>query len=91
MGLSDYVWPFNKKFSQIPCAREAGIAALLGGPGLGAVSILIIGHGKYAYQTSVYAGFVIFWVSFGMCRYQYAKKSNLSDQFIEAYKSGTID
>lgn len=91
MGISDYIWPFEKKFSEIPCAREASIAALTGGIGLGASSIIITNQVKYAYKTSIYSGFALFWITFLACKYQHHRVKKLSDQFVEAYKSGEID
>lgn len=91
MGLGDYLWPFERKFSEIPCAREAGIAAMAGGVGLGASSILITNQTKYAYKTSIYSGFALFWITFLACRFQHNRVKKLSEQFVEAYKSGDID
>jgi hypothetical protein len=91
MGLGEYLWPFQKKFSDIPCAREASISGMVGGIGLGAASIIITNQTKYAYKTSIYGGFVAFWVAFISCRYQYQKTKNMSGQFIESMSRGDID
>lgn len=91
MGLRDILWPFEKKFTDIPGAREAGLACLLGGPGMGALSIIVKGTPKYAFQTSIYSGFVIFWVTFIATRTQYTMAKAAQDQFIQAYKAGKVD
>lgn len=85
------LWPFQKNFSDIPCAREAAIAGMTGGIGLGASSIIIMNRYKYAFKTSVYGGFVVFWVAFLSCRYQYAKTKDLSKQFIDSMARGDVD
>lgn len=91
MGISDYIWPFKKKFSEIPCAREASIAALVGGPCTGALFIIITGRPSVGFKTSVRAGFAIFWLSFIVCRYQQAQYRSYELQFREAMASGKID
>lgn len=91
MGFSDYIWPFKKKFSQIPCAREASITALLGGTGLGAVALIATNKGLIAYKTSCYAGAAILLISFGVCRYEFYKQTKLSEEFKELANSGKID
>jgi hypothetical protein len=91
MGINDYIWPFQKRFSDIPCAREASIAAIVGGIGLGAASIIITNQTRYAYKTCAYGGFVAFWITFISCRYQHRQAKNISGQFVEALKKGDID
>lgn len=91
MTISNYLWPFQRKFSEVPCAREAALVALLGGVGIGSTSIVITRKMKYAFKSSVYTGFALFWISLGVCRYQMAKMKQLSEQFIEAYERGDID
>jgi hypothetical protein len=91
MGIGDYLWPFQKNFSEIPCAREASIASMVGGVGLGAASIIITNQTRYAYKTSMYGGFVTFWIAFISCRYQYKKAKDLSGQFVESMRRGDID
>lgn len=91
MGIGDYIWPFQRKFSEIPCAREAGIAALLGGPCAGALVIILTSRGILAYKTSIFSSFGLFWASFGICRYQDAQYRDTAIQFKEAVRSGKID
>lgn len=91
MGIGDYIWPFDRKFSQIPCAREAGIAGLTGGPGLGALAFIKTNSARFAYKTTVYGGFIAFWATFLYCRYEYASRKKLTKRFQDAYKSGKLD
>lgn len=91
MGIGDIIWPFERKFSEIPCAREAGIAALTGGPGLGALGFIYSNSPKFAYKTTIYGGLLSFWVTFLYCRYEYEKTKKLSKQFQEAYRTGKLD
>lgn len=91
MGIGDYIWPFEKKFSQIPCAREAAIAALLGGPAAGALTLILTNKGLLAYKTSIFSGLAVLWVSFGVCRYKVAQYKEIGEQFREAMRSGKID
>lgn len=91
MGISDYLWPFERKFSQIPCARESAIAALLGGPCAGALVIILTSKGILAYKTSIFSSLGIFWISFGVCRYQHAQYRETATQFKEGMRSGRID
>lgn len=91
MGFFDYIWPFEKKFSQIPCAREAGITGLLAGPALGCLTIIRFGHGRYAVKATTYGGFAAFWISFIMCRIEQSRIKRNSDRFVEAVKEGKID
>lgn len=87
MGVLDYLWPFEKKFSEIPCAREAGIAGMVGGIGTGASSIIIFNTPRYAYKTSIFSGFAIFWVTFIVCGIEQRKAKAVVDKL----KSGEID
>lgn len=91
MGILDSLWPFQRKFSEIPGAREAAIAGLLGGVGIGASSIIILNHAKYAYRTSIYSGFAIFWVTFIFYGLEQRRMKRLSEQFMDSYKSGKLD
>lgn len=91
MGIVDYIWPFQKKFSEIPCARESALAGLMGGTCAGALVIILKSKPLLAYKITVFAGVGICWVTFGYCRYDYAKQQKMAEQFQEAQRAGIID
>lgn len=91
MGISDYLWPFERKFSQVPCAREAAIAGLTGGIASGALVIVFRNRYLLAYKVSVYSGVGICWLSFSICRYINYQKKKVADQFKEDYSTGKFD
>lgn len=91
MAITDFIWPFEKKFSQIPCAREAAIFGILGGPMIGALGLIYDKKPLLAYKRSVAMGFVFFWAAFITCRYQNANKAHITEQFKDALSSGKLD
>lgn len=91
MGIGDYLWPFQRKFSEVPCAREASIAALLGGPGVGAVTYMITSKPKLTYTSIMYSGFAIFWIAFLSCRHQWSQQKKQADLIRQSYLAGKID
>lgn len=91
MGIIDYLWPFQKKFQEIPCAREAGIAAFLGGPATGALAFIVTSKPKKAFFATTNSGFVYFWITFLVYRYQYNRSKKLSEQFKEAIDTNKLD
>lgn len=90
MGITDWLWPFEKKFSDIPGAREATMAALVGGSVVGAFQI-IINRPKLAFPRSVNSGFVIFWISFTILQFREAKMKLQTSKFKDAVNSGKLD
>lgn len=91
MGIGDYLWPFERKFSQIPCAREASLAALLGGPAIGAVTYALTSKPNITYRNTIYSGFGLFWITFLVCRYEYERQKRHAQIFKEALATGKID
>jgi len=91
MGLLDYMWPYERKFIEIPGTREAGIVAFIAGPSLGALTIILKGTPRYAFKTTTYSTFVIFWLSFIYARTQYAIQTVAQENFVKAYRAGEID
>lgn len=91
MGISDYLWPFQRNFSEIPCAREASLAALIGGPCIGAVTFALTSKPNITYRNIIYSGFGLFWVTFLGCRYQYNEQKRRARIFQEAFAAGKID
>lgn len=96
MGIED-LWPFERKFSQIPCSREAGISGITGGVVVGAITYMLTsGHnprkrGDIIYKSVIYSGFIMFWVGFLGCRHQQNKQKRLTEAFQEALREGKID
>lgn len=91
MGIGDYLWPFDKEFSKIPCGRECAIIGLTGGPITGALGIIFLGKYRQAVPISVISGLAYFWVSFIVCRTNHFRTQYKSRQFLQALKSGKID
>lgn len=91
MGLGDYLWPFQKPFTKVPCAREAALGALIGGPCLGAASIIFTKRYSYAFKTTTYSSFLIFWITFLPCRFNEARSKRLSEQFMQAVEEGKVN
>jgi len=91
MGILEYIWPYEKKFSEIPGTREAGIVAFIAGPTLGALTIALKGTPRYAFKTTTYSTFVIFWVAFIYTRTQYTIQTVAQEKFVKAYRAGEID
>lgn len=91
MGIGDYIWPFQRKFQDIPCAREAGLAAFLGGPATGALIFVTTGRPKASFFGTTYSGFAYFWITLFICRYQYARSKLLSEKFKEAVDTNKLD
>lgn len=88
MAIGDYLWPFEREFSKIPCAREAAISGMLGGPMIGAASIIWSGRLAQATPVAVYSGFTVFWLSFLACRYKEYRTRQISEQLLDVIKSG---
>lgn len=91
MGFSDYIWPFQRKFSEIPCAREAGITACLGGPATGALALIATGKPRTTFFATTYSAFIYFWGTFLVLRYQYTKTKQQSALFKEAMETNKLD
>lgn len=91
MGIKDYLWPFQRKFSEIPCAREASITALLGGPCVGAVTYALTSKPNITYRNILASGFVFFWIAFISCRYDYNQQKKRAELFRDLLSAGKID
>lgn len=91
MGIGDYIWPFEKRFRDIPCARDAAIAGVAGGPITGALVIMVKGNYKQAVPISVMSGMAYFWLYFMVCRVSYFNTKLKSREFVDAIKTGKIE
>lgn len=84
MGLGDFLWPFERKFSQVPCAREAGIAAVIGGPCIGAIVQVLNNNVVKTWNAVGISGFIIFWVAFIKCRVEQDRTKRIAREWQEA-------
>jgi len=91
MGIGDYIWPFERKFHQIPCAREAAIAGMFGGAGLGALTVIIRRDTILGAKVIVYGGVGVFWATFLALRYRNNRQKIQSEKYIEALNTGKLD
>lgn len=91
MGIGERLWPFERKISQIPCAREAGIASLSAGPCLGALVLIFKRRPILAFKTTLYSSAGILWGAFGICRINEAGAKLNSESFNSDLSSGKID
>ena len=87
MGVWSYLWPFEKKFQDIPCARESCIYAQIGGVGVGAVHFMFTSQVRRSCHVAVGSGILILWISFFICRYQDAQLRIRSKAFEDTIKS----
>lgn len=91
MAISDYLWPFEKKFSKIPCAREAAIFGMTGGPILAGLVLIYDKKPKLVVQRAVTSGLVLFWIAFLSCRTQNVRLQNATAEFKESLEKGKFD
>lgn len=91
MGIGDYIWPFEREFKKIPCGRECALIGVAGGPITGALGMIFFGKYRQAVPISVISGMAYFWVSFIVCRVNYARTQLKSKKFLEALKTGKLD
>lgn len=95
MGISDYLWsimwPYEKPFSKVPCAREAAIAGLITAPCAGAAVVIFRGKPPTILKASLLSGLGVFWTGFILCRIQYSILKKASEEFSEAVASGKFD
>lgn len=73
MGLLEYLWPFDKPFSKIPCAREASLIAVIGGSCLGGAYYMLTSKVGGTYRVALLGGANLLWISFTICHYNYRK------------------
>lgn len=91
MGIGDYLWPFERKFSKIPCAREAAIGGLVAGPVAGAVTFMVTSRVPLSYKMVIYGGLAGFWITFLSCRSQLAYARKRTQRYRDAVARGEID
>lgn len=91
MGIGEFIWPFDRKFSQIPCARESALVALIGGPCLGAAYYLLTSRVFPSYKVTVYGGANLLWLSFIVCHYNYRNSKKIYRNFQDDLRTGKID
>lgn len=91
MAISDILWPFERSFSDVPCAREAGLGAVGGGPLIGGLTLILTKNPLVAFRYSIYSGIGIFWLIFPVCRYQFGVEKLRVAKLEKDYGEGKIN
>lgn len=91
MAITDYLWPFERKFSQIPCAREGAIFGMIGGPIFAGTALIFDKKPQLLFKRSILSGIALFWLSFLTCRYKNAQVKSATKMFQDSIDQGKFD
>lgn len=83
------VWPFEKKFTEVPCARESAMSGILGGVLVGAY--WFTKRPQRSFPVAVNSGFVIFWVTYVGCRILHWRQQTNMERFKKMSETGELD
>lgn len=91
MGIEDYLWPSERKFSEIPGAREGGIAGCCAVPvSVGALYILT-NKPFVAIKYGVRFSAVVYFCTFSVYNWQHNKKARQTIQIRKAMNKSELD
>ena len=68
------LWPFEKRFQDIPCGREAALTGLLAFPIVGGFAYIFTGNGIRSMRWGTNVGIGLLLLTFIPCRIDFERK-----------------
>lgn len=84
------LWPFQRSFKDIPCAKEACIAGLITGLGFSSLVFIVKPVPARVIPHFLLSGGLVYFCYFGVCRFNVYKETVRVNKIKEALAEGQI-